>query len=404
MRRSVAPGRYGAAVRDGPPVMVGDGGPFLSHDPDATGGDGPLAGWDVAVKDLIAVAGRVRSDGSASRDGDAAQAVDAPVVAALRQAGARIVGTTALHELACGVTGVNGHQGTPRNPAAPDRVPGGSSSGSAVAVASGLARAALGTDTGGSVRIPSACCGVVGWKPRRGAIPLDGVTPCAPSLDHVGVHTRAVSDAATVLAALGVDVGAGAAADALPVIGVDRAAVDAADERVAGPIADALDRLTSLFDLRDVEPPDPRLVARVSTTILLSEFAAVHADMDADRRARLGADIRARLERGAAYTDAEVADARAGAEDIRAGMDDLLGSVAAVVGPTLPVPPPTSEQAATGEDLARLLVAGTRLANVAGCPALTLPLAVSPPVGLQLVAATDAGLHAVAATVEATLG
>src|SRR6266852_3751861 len=149
-------------------------GAFVAFTPDAPAGAGPLAGLRVAVKDNIAVAGLPFTAGH-----------DAPAVRQLRDAGARIVGVTRTDAGGFGVS-------TPvvKNPAAPGRTVGGSSGGSAAAVAAGLADVALGTDTGGSVRIPAACTGLIGFKPTRGRIATDGVWPLAPSLDHIGVIGR----------------------------------------------------------------------------------------------------------------------------------------------------------------------------------------------------------------------
>src|SRR5580704_2124212 len=144
-------------------------------------------GLRVAVKDLIDMAGLPTTAGSRVIAETAAPAeADAACLAGLRASGAQIVGRTNLHEIALGVTGINPWFGTPVNPLDPSRVPGGSSSGSAVAVAAGEARVAYGTDTGGSVRIPAACCGVCGLKTTAGRIPVAGVRPLAPSLDTVG--------------------------------------------------------------------------------------------------------------------------------------------------------------------------------------------------------------------------
>ena len=146
------------------------------------GGDGPRVG----IKDSIDVAGFATRMGSACLADAPPAAQHAAVVRALLEAGCRIVGKTNLHELAYGVTGINRWSGTPANPRAPGRVPGGSSSGSAVAVAAGLVDFSLGTDTGGSIRIPAACCGVYGLKPSYGRVSRRGVHPSASSLDCVG--------------------------------------------------------------------------------------------------------------------------------------------------------------------------------------------------------------------------
>jgi amidase len=158
-------------------------------------GDGPT----VAVKDAIDVAGTVTTVGARSREDSGFASADAQCVAAIRRSGGRIVGKTNLSELCWFADGFNEHTGTPVNPLDPSRIPGGSSSGSAVVVALGEAEIALGTDTGGSVRIPAACCGIAGLKTTRGRVPLDGVFPLAPELDTVGPLARDVAGLVTAM-------------------------------------------------------------------------------------------------------------------------------------------------------------------------------------------------------------
>ena len=160
----------------------------------------PLAGVPLAVKDLIDVSGIATTAGSSFLDGVPGRS--APVVQRLEAAGAIVVGKTNLHEFAWGVTSQNPHWGTVVNPTLPGRVAGGSSGGSAAAVADRQAIIALGTDTGGSLRIPAACCGVVGYKPAYGAVPVAGVFPLAPSFDTVGPMARTVAEVALIDAAL----------------------------------------------------------------------------------------------------------------------------------------------------------------------------------------------------------
>src|SRR6201997_2268337 len=150
-------------------------------------GPGPLAGLDFAVKDLIDVAGHITGGGNPDwLRTHAAAARSAPVVEKLLAAGAALRGKTITDELAFSLEGGNAHYGTPLNPACPDRIPGGSSSGSASAVAARLVDFALGTDTGGSVRVPASFCGLFGFRPTHNAIPLTGVVPFAPSYDTIG--------------------------------------------------------------------------------------------------------------------------------------------------------------------------------------------------------------------------
>lgn len=163
-------------------------GPRLIVEPTAKG---PLDGLTFAVKDLIDVAGTPTGGGNPDwLKGQKPAATSAPTVAALLAAGATLKGKTITDELAFGLEGVNAHYGTPVNPACPDRIPGGSSSGSGVAVAAGLVDFALGTDTGGSVRVPSSFVGVFGFRPTHNALPLSGVVPFSPSYDTVGVFAR----------------------------------------------------------------------------------------------------------------------------------------------------------------------------------------------------------------------
>lgn len=357
--------------------------PFLWSDPHAVGGDGPLAGVRLAVKDLVQVEGQPTSAGT-SFDRWPVAAADAPVVAALRAAGAHVVGRARLHELACGVTGVNHSQGTVANPAAPGRVPGGSSSGSAAAVAAGLADLAIGTDTGGSVRIPSACCGVVGYKPPCGTLPLDGVVPCAPTLDHVGLHAASVD-----LVVRAMDVLVGEQPVALPDrVGVAESEFDAADAEVTSPVRAVLGRLG--VESVPIDVPDPVVVAEATTTVLFREFAEVNADLSDRQRRRLGDDIRGRLETGEAIGDGAYEAALGRLDEIRAGVEAIVAEVGVVVLPTLPFVPPTVEEAeADPVGVARQLVRFTRLANASGHAAVTVPVPAELPVGLQIVGRPD---------------
>ena len=159
---------------------------------------GPLAGIPVSIKNLCDVAGETTLAGSKALDDAPPAKVDAPVVARLRAAGAVIVGSTNMSEFAFSGVGANPHYGTPGNPADRARVPGGSSSGAAVSVGDRMAVAALGTDTGGSVRIPAAVCGIVGFKPTARRVPIDGVVPLSTSLDSIGPLANSVECCAIV--------------------------------------------------------------------------------------------------------------------------------------------------------------------------------------------------------------
>src|SRR6266849_6710914 len=186
-------------------ALVPDGALEAAHDVDdavrAGRPVGPLAGVPVALKDLIDLAG-VPTTAGAHRLFHHTPTTDASVVTRLRSAGAVIVGKTGLHEFAYGVTNINPHTGPVRNPWDLERIPGGSSGGSGAAVAAGFVAAALGTDTGGSIRIPAGLCGVTGFKPTFGRVPVDGVVPLSWTLDHVGPLARTAADAAVVFSVL----------------------------------------------------------------------------------------------------------------------------------------------------------------------------------------------------------
>lgn len=387
---------------------LADGGPWVRWRPaavaEAAAGArpaGPLDRTLVAIKDLVAVAGLPLGAGTRARAGAPDEPDDAPVVAHLRAAGAVVLGTVALHELAFGTTGINDQVGFPLNPADADaeRIPGGSSSGSAVAVADGSCDLAVGTDTGGSIRIPAALCGVVGFKPARGSYPLDGVLPLSPRLDHVGLLARTL---APVVAAHQVITGSSVDAGlAIQRIGVDRAGLAAAQ----GPVADAVGRvLQGLADggaeLVDVAWPDAERVRDATTTVMFAEAAETHRALLAEAGDLVGADVVGRLRQGAAIDAATRAAAVAEIAALAAEVRATLATVDAVVGPTVPVTAPTVAEARADAGLPALLVSNTRLANATGVPALSLPVPPADGAGTDL----PAGLQVTAASDRQTLG
>ncbi len=335
-------------------------------------GDGPL----VAVKDLVDVAGLPTTCGCRAV-AEAAQpaAADAACVAAVRAGGGRIVGKTALHELAFGVSGENPWYGTPQNPLDAGRVPGGSSSGSAVAVAAGDADVAIGTDTGGSVRIPAACCGVVGLKTTFGALPLDGVRALAPSFDTVGPMGATVAAVALGWELLSAGTAAGAGTPGDGPLGAAREAV--AGGRVARlrglahvdpEIDEAVD--TALAGCRLALDPvrldswEPAF--RAHRVVLASEAYAVDGPLLSGEG--VGDEVRAKLLRGAELTAGEVAVARETGSAFRAALLELLGRVGVLALPTIPCPPPL-----LGAPVDRLVWL-TAPVNLAGFPALSVPV------------------------------
>ena len=267
--------------------------------------DAPGRGPRVAIKDLIDVAGtpttagcRVLADAAEPADRDAA------CLTGLRAADVAIVGKANLHELACGGTGVNPHYGTPVNPFDPDRIPGGSSSGSAVALADGEVDIALGTDTAGSIRNPSACCGTVGLKTTWGRVPLEGVWPLAPSLDTVGPMARDVAGVVEGMALL--EPGFEAAADPSAVIG--RVRIPDIDPVIDAAVDAAL--AASELEIVDVELPGYDDALHAGWVVMFHEYWTVDRHLYERDRAGLGADVVERIEQGRAVTTAAYRAAR----------------------------------------------------------------------------------------------
>jgi amidase len=317
-------------------------------------GDGPR----LAVKDCIDIEGLPTTAGCQVVAEQASPAArDAAVVAATRRAGARIAGKTNLTELCWSASGVNPWSGTPVNPADPRRVPGGSSSGSAVAVAAGEADAALGTDTGGSVRIPAACCGIAGLKTTWGRVPLDGVYPLAPSLDTVGPLG---ADVAAVELGMGLIEPGFAARSCELIAGRMRPDVD--------PMTDAaIDAALAGLQVSDVTGFDFRAANSAGNTLIDVEAYQANAHL-IPQVDRLSPHIRRNMAEGAAVTE----DERAAAESVRQAVRDWFAAALdrhqVLALPTLTGPPPL-----LGERGMSLTVL-TMPANLAGLPALVLPV------------------------------
>ena len=336
---------------------------ILRIDDAPAGSAGPEADAPrLAVKDLIDVAGTPTTAGCALvAELAPPAAADAACVATARAAGARVIGKTNLHELAFGGTGINPHFGTPVNPLDPARIPGGSSSGSAVAVARGDADVAIGTDTAGSIRTPSACCGTVGLKTTHGRIPLDGVWPLAPSLDTVGPMARDVAGVALGMGLL--DATFTAASDVastvgrVRLLGVDPVVDAAVDEVLAA----------SGLDVVDLVLPGWAAAADAGGTVLFAEAWASDAAVYARGPERLGGDLRQRLEQGRAIPAAALLAARTRGRRWRDELAIVFGGVGVLALPTLPVLPTRLDEPPPD----------TRTTNVpvslAGLPALALP-------------------------------
>ena len=357
---------------------------------------GPLHGVPVSIKDLVDVAGVPTTAASRVPSG-APPAADAAVVARLRAAGAILIGKCNLHEFAFGTTGEDSTFGPARHPLDPGRSPGGSSSGSAVSVAAGMAWASVGTDTGGSLRIPAAACGLVGLKPTFGEVSCDGVVPLAPSLDHAGPLTRCVADARLVLRALR------PAAPARPAgrdpvtrrLGCPRPFfLDQLDAAVRETFEQAVGRLRDAgWDVRDAPIRHAEDTPAVCLYLLLPEAAAAHA-RGLDRHADLySTDVRLRLELGRYVMAEDYVRAQRGRAVLAAAVDDALAGCDALVLPSLAMPAPrlgagTVDIDGRAEPLRPLMLRLTQLFNATGHPAVSIPCGLTSgglPCGLQLV-------------------
>jgi aspartyl-tRNA(Asn)/glutamyl-tRNA(Gln) amidotransferase subunit A len=366
---------------------------------------GPLHGIPIAVKDIFETAG-LRTTGGSRILASHVPSTDATVVRKLREHGAVIIGKANLHEWAVGATNINPHFGATRNPWDLNRMAGGSSGGSAAALAAGMCLGALGTDTAGSIRIPAAACGVVGLKPTRGLVSLTGVMPFSWSLDHAGPMALNVADCAILLDAItGYDSedpesvrrpAAGNYQDSIhnPIDGL-RIAVpkdyffESIPEEISRAVHDAIKVLKkSGARVSEVSYPDVDEDTEAGLLIRLAEGATVHYHDLVERKVEIGSDVVERLEKGLRVSVTEyVLARRTQARKIRLRARffeefDLL------VTPTLPIEPPailgTDSVQAAGE-----LTKFTSPFNLAGLPAISVPCGFSRnglPIGLQLVA------------------
>jgi len=363
---------------------------------------GALYGVPVSVKDLILTRDARTTAGSRLYGDGIETGTDALVVSRLRRAGAILIGKTNLHEIALGITSVNEHFGPVRNPWAPDHVAGGSSGGSAAAVAAGLGYASIGTDTRGSVRIPAACCGVTGVKPTTGLVPTDGVLPLSWTLDHVGPLTRSIEDAALVL---GVIAGRRSRSTRYleslnrPVeglrIGLSEYHLRDLDAEVARAVEDATQELAaSGARLCNVEMPELDGALRDSLVIGGAEAAAHHERNVKSRPNAYGPKVRERLELGFGFSAVELVQAERKRLRVIEAFAETFREVDVLAGATLPV-------AASPIGAEHIRVAGrdepitdgymrlTAPQSMGTVPAVSLPCGFTAeglPIGLQLMA------------------
>jgi len=358
---------------------------------------GPLHGIPISLKDLVDQRGVPTTAGSRVAPATPA-AADAPVTARLRRAGAVLVGKCNLHEFAFGTTSEESAFGAARNPADPSRSPGGSSGGSAIAVKTGMSLASIGTDTGGSIRIPAAACGIVGLKPGLGEISCDGVVPLSRTLDHVGPLAKTVADAAIVYSAV--------TGEAVPALDRPRSIsgirigvlgdyfTARLEPDVAVLVGTARERLAAAGAvIEEVALAHAETIAPVYLTIVLAEAAAYHGETLERVPDLYSPGVRQRLEAGRYVLAEDYLRALRGRDVLRAIVDGALGAYDVLLAPTLPIEAPVIGTVSVtidgvAEPVRNLMLRLTQPFNVTGHPAISIPCGMTKaglPAGLQLV-------------------
>ena len=373
---------------------------------------GPLHGVPISVKDLVDVAGTPTTSGSAVAP--RLPAKDAPIVTRLRDAGAIIIGKTNLHEFAFGTTSEESAFGPVHHPKDPSRSPGGSSGGAAVALVEGMCFASVGTDTGGSIRIPSALCGTVGLKPTYGELSCDGIVPLSTTLDHVGPMARSVADVSLMFDAM--------RAQPSPVRppGQERKYVFGMPEpyfcdRLDPQVRSALDRtrqalIAAGHEVRSVVIEHADRTADVYLHIVLPEASWYHAPMLSTQPDRYSPGVRLRLEMGRYVLAEDYVRAMRLREVLRDAVNETMKTCDALLLPAQPIPAPelgvtTVDVDGSREPVRGIMLRLTQLFNITGHPSIAIPAGTTTdgwPIGIQLVGHTDATDHLlhIAATVE----
>jgi aspartyl-tRNA(Asn)/glutamyl-tRNA(Gln) amidotransferase subunit A len=360
---------------------------------------GPLHGIPIAHKDLMRTKG-VRTTAGSKIYADYVPQRDAAIVTRLHEAGAVSLGKTGLHELAYGITSNNPHFGPIHNPWDLARIPGGSSGGSAAAVAAGMVPFTTGTDTGGSIRVPASFCGIVGLKPTFGRVNIRGVLPLGFSQDHVGPLTRTVRDAAIAFQAMVEDT-TGYVPPANPNLGGLRIGwpsnffMEQVDPEVEAAVRAAFQTAAAIEGrIVEVEMPDMNaLRAAAATCLLVEAVTAVRPYLD--RRADFGVDVLAMLDQGKAILAIDYIEAQRTRRRIGRQFAKLFEQVDCIFTPTAPITAPKIGQTAVEirgvtEEVRTAATRFTRVMNALGLPAISIPCGFSTsglPIGLQIIAA-----------------
>ncbi len=376
----------------------------------------PYAGIPVSIKDLFDVQGQVTRAGSRALDGAPAER-DATTVSRLRKAGFVFVGRTNMTEFAFSGLGINSHYGTPASPwdRPARRIPGGSSSGAAVSVTDGMAYGGLGTDTGGSCRIPAALCGITGWKPTQARVPGDGVVPLSPTLDTVGVLARSVG----CCAILDGIISAGEPREPEPLERPPRLAVvrnfvfEDADEAVGAAFERAWGRLESAgAELVDLEVPELDWVPEMNAGggFAAAESFAWHADLIAEKAELYDPLVLPRIQRGEQQSERDLSILRERRAELIAGVARRLDGFDAFICPTVPrVAPPidTLEDAGSYRHTNMLMLRNPTVVNMLDGCSISVPMhdEGEPPNGLMVsgLAGEDAAILRAAGWIEGAL-
>jgi aspartyl-tRNA(Asn)/glutamyl-tRNA(Gln) amidotransferase subunit A len=368
----------------------------------------PLEGVAVSVKDLFDVAGQVTTAGSTALRAAQPAVRDATAVSRLRAAGAILIGRTNMTEFAFTGLGINPHYGTPLNPfdRKVGRIPGGSSSGAAVSVADGMCLGALATDTGGSVRIPAALCGLVGFKPTQRRAPLDGVYPLSPTLDSVGVIARTVADCALLDRVVCNDTRPPRPAPRLSDLRLavpKNYVLDGLDDAVARAFATALSRLSAAgVAVREIDLPALSTIPEMSAhgTFAAIEAHRFHRELLASAREQYDPRVRARIEVGARFSESDYAGLRAARQNLMRSFAAAAQPSDALIFPTTPRVAPVISSLDNDDAYQRtnlLMLRNPTIVNLVDGCAITVPCQAPGelPCGLMVVGSTGRDLDIV---------